>query len=44
MQKAFTVFFPTEQVHDDDGDHFDDPELWDDLTLENQEAVDVPVA
>uniref|UniRef100_A0A669D263 HAT C-terminal dimerisation domain-containing protein n=1 Tax=Oreochromis niloticus TaxID=8128 RepID=A0A669D263_ORENI len=41
MRKAFTVCFPTEQgeEHDDDGDHLDDPELWHNLTLEDQETV-----
>lgn len=45
MRKAFTVCFPTEQedeVHDDD--HLDDPELWNDLTLEDQQTVDAAMA
>ncbi|KAL3977407.1 claudin [Sarotherodon galilaeus] len=46
MRKAFTVCFPTEQgeEHDDDGDHLDDPELWHDLTLEDQETVGAAMA
>lgn len=42
MWNALTVCFPTEQgeERDDDGDHLDDPELWHDLTLEDQETVD----
>uniref|UniRef100_A0A4W5RXY7 HAT C-terminal dimerisation domain-containing protein n=1 Tax=Hucho hucho TaxID=62062 RepID=A0A4W5RXY7_9TELE len=43
MRKAFTVCFPIEQeVHDED--HLDDPELWDDLTLEDQQTVDAAIA
>ncbi|XP_058502633.1 uncharacterized protein LOC131470676 [Solea solea] len=38
MRKAFTVCFPSEQ-EDDDGDHLDDPDLWCDLTLEEQQMV-----
>ena len=38
MRKAFTVCFPSEQ---EDGDHHDDPELWCDLTLEDQQTVAV---
>uniref|UniRef100_A0A4W6C0P2 HAT C-terminal dimerisation domain-containing protein n=1 Tax=Lates calcarifer TaxID=8187 RepID=A0A4W6C0P2_LATCA len=38
MQKAFTVCFPSEQEDGDDGDHLDDPELWCDLTLEDQQT------
>uniref|UniRef100_A0AAY3ZWF3 HAT C-terminal dimerisation domain-containing protein n=1 Tax=Denticeps clupeoides TaxID=299321 RepID=A0AAY3ZWF3_9TELE len=44
MRKAFTVCFPSEQDDDDDGDHLDDPELWCDLTLEDQQTVDVAMA
>ncbi|CAI5638372.1 unnamed protein product [Oreochromis niloticus] len=46
MRKAFTVCFPTEQgeEHDDDGDHLDDPELWHNLTLEDQETVGAAMA
>lgn len=44
MRKAFTVCFPSEQEDDDDGDHLDDPELWCDLTLEDQQTVDVAMA
>ncbi|TRY76102.1 hypothetical protein DNTS_030158 [Danionella cerebrum] len=39
MRKAFTVCFPSEQ--EDDGD---DPELWCDLTLEDQQTVDAAMA
>uniref|UniRef100_A0A673ZZR7 Uncharacterized LOC115161945 n=1 Tax=Salmo trutta TaxID=8032 RepID=A0A673ZZR7_SALTR len=45
MRKAFTVCFPIEQedeVHDED--HLDDPELWNDLTLEDQQTVDAAIA
>ena len=44
MRKAFTVCFPSEQEHDDDGDHLDDPELRWFLTLEDQQTVDVAMA
>lgn len=44
MRKAFTVCFPTGQEDDDDGDHLDDPELWNDLTLEDQQTVDAAMA
>ncbi|XP_024908564.1 zinc finger BED domain-containing protein 4-like [Cynoglossus semilaevis] len=44
MRKAFSVCFPSEQEDDDDGDYLDDPELWCDLTLEDQETVDVAMA
>lgn len=45
MRKAFTVCFPSEQEDDDvDGDHLDDPELWCDLTLEDQLTVDAALA
>ncbi|RXN14058.1 zinc finger BED domain-containing 4-like protein [Labeo rohita] len=45
MRKAFTVCFPSEQEDDgDDGDHLDDPELWCDLTLEDQQTVDAAMA
>ncbi|XP_061880880.1 zinc finger BED domain-containing protein 4-like [Entelurus aequoreus] len=44
MRKAFTVCFPSEQEDDDDGDHLDDPELWCDLTVEDQQTVDVAMA
>ncbi|KAI7789863.1 hypothetical protein IRJ41_023943 [Triplophysa rosa] len=33
-----------EQEDDDDGDHLDDPELWCDLTLEDQQTVDAAMA
>ncbi|TRY56530.1 hypothetical protein DNTS_005417 [Danionella cerebrum] len=39
MRKAFAVCFPSEQ--EDDGD---DPELWCDLTLEDQQTVDAAMA
>ncbi|KAI7799123.1 hypothetical protein IRJ41_019299 [Triplophysa rosa] len=39
MRKAFSVCFPSEQEDDDDGDHLDDPELWCDLTLEDQQTA-----
>nr|XP_061840893.1 zinc finger BED domain-containing protein 4-like isoform X2 [Nerophis lumbriciformis] len=39
MRKAFTVCFPSEQEDDDDGDHLDDPELWCDLTVEDQQTL-----
>eukprot|EP00063_Salmo_salar_P091248 XP_014066083.1 PREDICTED: uncharacterized protein LOC106610928 [Salmo salar] len=45
MRKAFKVCFPIEQedeVHDED--HLDDPELWNDLTLEDQQTVDAAIA
>uniref|UniRef100_A0A8C8GQ27 HAT C-terminal dimerisation domain-containing protein n=1 Tax=Oncorhynchus tshawytscha TaxID=74940 RepID=A0A8C8GQ27_ONCTS len=45
MRKAFSVCFPIEQedeVHDED--HLDDPELWNDLTLEDQQTVDAAIA
>uniref|UniRef100_A0A3P8TS84 HAT C-terminal dimerisation domain-containing protein n=1 Tax=Amphiprion percula TaxID=161767 RepID=A0A3P8TS84_AMPPE len=44
MRKAFTVCFPSEEgeVHDDD--HLDDPELWHDLSPDNQEVVDAAMA
>ena len=42
MRKAFTVCFPSEQ--EDDEDHLDDPELRCDLTLEDQQTVDVAMA
>ena len=45
MRKAFTVCFPTEhedEVYDDD--HIDDPELWNDLSLEDQQTVDAAMA
>ncbi|KAL0963742.1 hypothetical protein UPYG_G00310380 [Umbra pygmaea] len=46
MRKAFTVCFPSEQEEDDDdaGDNVDDPELWHDLTLEDQQTVDAAMA
>ncbi|XP_035478434.1 zinc finger BED domain-containing protein 4-like [Scophthalmus maximus] len=44
MRKAFTVCFPSEEEDDDDRDHLDDPELWCDLTLEDQQTVDVAMA
>lgn len=45
MRKAFTVCFPSEQEEDDDaGDNLDDPELWHDLTLEDQQTVDAAMA
>lgn len=45
MRKAFTVCFPIEQEdEDDDEDHLDDPELWNDLTLEHQQTVDAAIA
>lgn len=44
MRKAFTVCFPSEQEDDDDRDHLDDPELWCDLTLEDQQTVDAAMA
>ncbi|XP_029907285.1 zinc finger BED domain-containing protein 4-like [Myripristis murdjan] len=44
MRKAFTVCFPSEQEDDDDGDHLDDPELWCDLTLEDQQTVHAAMA
>ena len=40
-----TVCFPIEQedeLHDED--HLDDPELWNDLTLEDQQTVDSAIA
>uniref|UniRef100_A0A3Q3AAB9 HAT C-terminal dimerisation domain-containing protein n=1 Tax=Kryptolebias marmoratus TaxID=37003 RepID=A0A3Q3AAB9_KRYMA len=40
MRKAFTVCFPSEQGEEpDDNHHLDDPELWHDLPLEDQETV-----
>uniref|UniRef100_A0A8C8CZU2 HAT C-terminal dimerisation domain-containing protein n=1 Tax=Oncorhynchus tshawytscha TaxID=74940 RepID=A0A8C8CZU2_ONCTS len=45
MRKAFSVCFPIEQedeIHDED--HLDDPELWNDLTLEEQQTVDAAIA
>lgn len=39
MRKAFSLCFPTEQEDYDDGDHLNDPELWHDLTLEDQLTV-----
>jgi hypothetical protein len=45
MRNAFMVCFPIEQedeVHDED--HLDDPELWNDLTLEDQQIVDAAIA
>ncbi|XP_042166334.1 uncharacterized protein LOC121841511 [Oncorhynchus tshawytscha] len=45
MRKAFTVCFPIEQedeVHDEN--HLDDPELWNDLNLEDQQTVDAAIA
>uniref|UniRef100_A0A673WXI8 HAT C-terminal dimerisation domain-containing protein n=1 Tax=Salmo trutta TaxID=8032 RepID=A0A673WXI8_SALTR len=45
MRKAFTVCFPIEQedeVHDEE--YLDDPELWNDLTLEDQQTVDSAIA
>ncbi|KAI7808688.1 hypothetical protein IRJ41_011592 [Triplophysa rosa] len=44
MRKAFSVCFPSEQEDDDDRDHLDDPELWCDLTLEDQQTVDAAMA
>ncbi|XP_061884651.1 zinc finger BED domain-containing protein 4-like [Entelurus aequoreus] len=44
MRKAFTVCFPSEQEDDDDGDHLDEFELWCDLTVEDQQTVDVAMA
>lgn len=44
MRKAFSVCFPSEHEDDDDGDHLDDPELWCDLTLEDQQTVDAAMA
>uniref|UniRef100_A0A8C7SEE1 HAT C-terminal dimerisation domain-containing protein n=1 Tax=Oncorhynchus mykiss TaxID=8022 RepID=A0A8C7SEE1_ONCMY len=45
MRKAFTVCFPIEQEDEVlDEDHLDDPELWNDLTLEDQQTVDAPIA
>ncbi|CAJ1059641.1 uncharacterized protein LOC117545812 [Xyrichtys novacula] len=45
MRKAFTVCFPTE--HEDEvynNDHIDDPELWNELTPEDQQTVDAALA
>uniref|UniRef100_A0A3B5PR42 HAT C-terminal dimerisation domain-containing protein n=1 Tax=Xiphophorus maculatus TaxID=8083 RepID=A0A3B5PR42_XIPMA len=40
MRKAFTVCFPTDQGEEPDDNHrLDDPELWHDLPLEDQETV-----
>lgn len=44
MRKAFTVCFPSEQEEDDDAGDIDDPELWHDLTLEDQQTVDAAMA
>nr|XP_029492831.1 uncharacterized protein LOC115111086 [Oncorhynchus nerka] len=45
MRKAFTVCFPIEQEDEVlDKDHLDDPELWNDLTLEDQQTVDAAIA
>jgi len=45
MRKAFTVCFPSEKEEDDDaGDNLDDPELWHDLTLEDQQTVNAAMA
>ncbi|KAF3845924.1 hypothetical protein F7725_003002 [Dissostichus mawsoni] len=46
MRKAFTVCFPTEQEDEDvdEEDDLDDPELWHDLSLEDQETVDAAMA
>lgn len=45
MRKAFTVCFPIEQEDEEhDEDHLDDPELWNDLTLEDQQTVDAAIA
>uniref|UniRef100_A0A4W5K373 HAT C-terminal dimerisation domain-containing protein n=1 Tax=Hucho hucho TaxID=62062 RepID=A0A4W5K373_9TELE len=44
MRKAFTVCFPIEQEEVHDEDHLDDPELWNDLTLEDQQTVDAAIA
>ncbi|XP_034071694.1 uncharacterized protein LOC117545812 [Gymnodraco acuticeps] len=46
MRKAFTVCFPTEQEDEDvdEEDDLDDPELWHDLSLEDQETVDAALA
>lgn len=43
MRKAFTVCFPGEQDDEDDGD-LDDPEIWHDLDVEEQQAVDAAMA
>ncbi|KAI4794639.1 hypothetical protein KUCAC02_031938 [Chaenocephalus aceratus] len=46
MRKAFTVCFPTDQEDEDvdEEDDLDDPELWHDLSLEDQETVDAALA
>ena len=46
MRKAFSVCFLSEQEDDDDNDrdYLDDPELWCDLTLEDQQTVDAAMA
>ncbi|CAL9699779.1 unnamed protein product [Knipowitschia caucasica] len=43
MRKAFTVCFPSEQ-EDDDKDHLDDPLVWCDLSLEEQQTVDAAMS
>uniref|UniRef100_A0A8C7ME78 HAT C-terminal dimerisation domain-containing protein n=1 Tax=Oncorhynchus kisutch TaxID=8019 RepID=A0A8C7ME78_ONCKI len=45
MRKTFTVCFPIEQEDEVlEKDHLDDPELWNDLTLEDQQTVDAAIA
>uniref|UniRef100_A0A4W5RNX8 HAT C-terminal dimerisation domain-containing protein n=1 Tax=Hucho hucho TaxID=62062 RepID=A0A4W5RNX8_9TELE len=44
MRKAFMVCFPIEQEEVHDEDHLDHPELWNDLTLEDQQTVDAAIA
>lgn len=45
MRKAFTVCFPTEHEEEVyDTDNIDDPELWNELTLEDQQTVEAAMA
>ncbi|XP_016114748.1 uncharacterized protein [Sinocyclocheilus grahami] len=45
MKKAFTVCFPTEQEQDiHDEDQLDDPQIWNDLSPEEQQSLDAAIA
>lgn len=44
MQKAFTVCFMGEHEDDYHGNCLDDPELWCDLPLKDQQTVDAAIA
>lgn len=44
MKKAFTVCFPSEQEQDiHDEDQLDDPQIWNDLSPEEQQSLDAAI-